>query len=488
MKVKKILKQKKGITLISLVITIIILLILAGISLRTLSENNGIMNNAENAKEKSEISKEKEILEISVAQAMGKNRYGSLIKNELKTYLNSNAGERETDVKEDEDYFLVQFLDSKRNYNVEKNGEISKLETEVAFDKSPGKFNESQDGSTLAGTEEQPYEISSIEDLCSFSNFIATGSWRWSPRIYVILTKDLNFKSDLSYVDGYLSYDGAIPSCESAEELKRVLNEDHGFLAIGRDYGFDGIFDGCYKEIKNISGDSLFTSSKGSIIKNVTLSGEIDAKGEKKSGFCNSTGNSGIKIMNCINKVNIINTSGGKVGGFVGSPYSAATLINCINKGTISGTSGIAGLLGWDWSKQSKIYNCINIADNTAAIINTTYADTSTKLINILNYGKCQFFSAKCPTIVNAFSMKGCLTTTPNAPVVEYEEEYIKSNAFIGQMNSFIEEGKIVTTVDDTTTEEDIDTTGWAKWILGEDGYPTLDFKTTWNGESWITE
>ena len=50
---KKIMKNKKGITLVALVITIIILLILAGISISTLT-NTGIFEKAKDAKEKSE--------------------------------------------------------------------------------------------------------------------------------------------------------------------------------------------------------------------------------------------------------------------------------------------------------------------------------------------------------------------------------------------------------------------------------------------------
>ena len=43
---EKILKQKKGITMIALVITIIVLLILAGISISMLAGNNSILNRA----------------------------------------------------------------------------------------------------------------------------------------------------------------------------------------------------------------------------------------------------------------------------------------------------------------------------------------------------------------------------------------------------------------------------------------------------------
>lgn len=44
------MKEQKGITLVALVITIIILLILAGISIATLSGDNGLFNRARQAK------------------------------------------------------------------------------------------------------------------------------------------------------------------------------------------------------------------------------------------------------------------------------------------------------------------------------------------------------------------------------------------------------------------------------------------------------
>lgn len=44
------MKEQKGITLVALVITIIILLILAGISIATLGGDNGLFNRAKQAK------------------------------------------------------------------------------------------------------------------------------------------------------------------------------------------------------------------------------------------------------------------------------------------------------------------------------------------------------------------------------------------------------------------------------------------------------
>ena len=57
---KSIRKQEKGITLIALVVTIIVLLILAGISISMLTGQNGILNRAAEAKEKTGVAQEDE--------------------------------------------------------------------------------------------------------------------------------------------------------------------------------------------------------------------------------------------------------------------------------------------------------------------------------------------------------------------------------------------------------------------------------------------
>ena len=53
-------KSTKGITLIALVITIVILLILAGVSIAMLTGDNGILTQAQKAKEETEKAQENE--------------------------------------------------------------------------------------------------------------------------------------------------------------------------------------------------------------------------------------------------------------------------------------------------------------------------------------------------------------------------------------------------------------------------------------------
>ena len=59
----KKMRNNTGITLIALVITIIVLLILAGITISSITSENGIIQNALSAKERTEIDNEREIVE-----------------------------------------------------------------------------------------------------------------------------------------------------------------------------------------------------------------------------------------------------------------------------------------------------------------------------------------------------------------------------------------------------------------------------------------
>ncbi len=68
-KPKEMLKEKKGITLIALVITIIVLLILAGVSIATLTGENGILHQAQRAKEETDIATVEEQRYLAMAEA-----------------------------------------------------------------------------------------------------------------------------------------------------------------------------------------------------------------------------------------------------------------------------------------------------------------------------------------------------------------------------------------------------------------------------------
>jgi len=121
--------KNSGITLMALVITIIILLILAGISLNMLAGNNGVINHTISAKEKSEISDEKEHLEMAVVKSMGKHKYGSLTKTGLSTQLEEIKNSMPTSIESDEELNLlfVTFTNSGRVYQVNSDGDVTYL-------------------------------------------------------------------------------------------------------------------------------------------------------------------------------------------------------------------------------------------------------------------------------------------------------------------------------------------------------------------------
>ena len=122
-KIAKI-KGEKGITLLVLVITIIILLILAGITISAITGNNGIIKNAGQAKEETEIANEKEIVEKATVQAMGNNKYGNIVEDELQSELDKETGEGNTEVSIIRKKYIVQFSDSERMYRVDDNGNV----------------------------------------------------------------------------------------------------------------------------------------------------------------------------------------------------------------------------------------------------------------------------------------------------------------------------------------------------------------------------
>ena len=86
---KQKLKESKGITLIALVITIIVLLILAGVTIATLTGDNGILKKAGDAKTQTEQAKADENLKIAIAGSYGTD--GKLNLKDLKDNLKNQG-------------------------------------------------------------------------------------------------------------------------------------------------------------------------------------------------------------------------------------------------------------------------------------------------------------------------------------------------------------------------------------------------------------
>ena len=86
------LKERKGITLIALVITIIVLLILAGVSIAMLTGQNGILTQAQNAKTTNENKSAEEKVKLAIMAAKSQSTDGSLELDKLTTEVTTNYG------------------------------------------------------------------------------------------------------------------------------------------------------------------------------------------------------------------------------------------------------------------------------------------------------------------------------------------------------------------------------------------------------------
>lgn len=122
MKQKEIKKLNKGITLIALVITIIVLLILAGVSIAMLTGENGILSQAQKAGEQTDIGKEKEDISLAYNGAKAENNGGDVDADDL----NRNFGYSNTEAEaEGSNPITVTFKESGRQYTIDENGVIS---------------------------------------------------------------------------------------------------------------------------------------------------------------------------------------------------------------------------------------------------------------------------------------------------------------------------------------------------------------------------
>ena len=104
----------KGITLIALVITIIVLLILAGVSISMLTGQNGILSQATNAKNQTEIESEKEAISLAYTSAYAdKQGNGKVTASDMNTEFGKNGTTAEASGS-----IIVYFPDTQRYYQV----------------------------------------------------------------------------------------------------------------------------------------------------------------------------------------------------------------------------------------------------------------------------------------------------------------------------------------------------------------------------------
>ena len=123
-------EKNEGITLIALVVTIIVLLILAGISITMLTGQNGILNRAGEAKNANGVAQGEELIKVSVMDALTRGT-GELTDENLRKALSSNLGTEGKDyeiVGSKECGWTVTIKENEKDYKISSTGKIGEIE------------------------------------------------------------------------------------------------------------------------------------------------------------------------------------------------------------------------------------------------------------------------------------------------------------------------------------------------------------------------
>ena len=498
-------KTQKGITLLALVITIIVLLILAGITISAITGDNGIIGNAGRAKEETEIANEKDVLEKATVQAMGNNKYGNIEEEELQEQLDKEIGEGKTEATDIGDEFEVLFTESNQYYAIDKNGNVGEAQ-DIIEDKNPGDITVGNDGKTLDGSEEHPYEICCIEDLVAFSNMVngegiilqngepieITTPNTFSGK-YVIVKSNLNFKSKLSYSDSERTDFGDINgNVEDGNTLINEMTTGTGFNPIGNPNNgltrsFQGNFDGNGCKIKNLYKGSLFGIVQNAIIENLKVYGVENSN--NTNGIITRIEYGNTIIKNCYNYMNVYNDVN-NAGGIVDWVNSTnAIFINCANFGNITGTNyGVGGIIGvYQPSKGNiELYNTYNLGkidfykggisySGCGGLIGLVqFDDDNITIKNCYNAGEITGRAVYSGGIIGNARNNNLKCTN----VYNIDDNYIGSQVtYVGNITTKadMKNEEFVNDLNSYRNEDNKYPSDWKRWKLGENGYPTFE-------------
>ena len=205
-------RKNKGITLIALVITIIVLLIL-GVSIAMLTGENGILTQAQNAKSKTEEAEEKEKIQLAITEAqLGDNGYQKLTEENLQKEINEQFGDGAVRVyKNEKNAFSFLFQNKETNYRLEKDGTLNKIDIAL--------------------------KINNVEEFRTFMNEVNSGNTYESQ--YVYLLENIDLSSETWDVIGSYTDDGKSNAFAGIFEGN---NRTISGLNINEDKEFVGLF------------------------------------------------------------------------------------------------------------------------------------------------------------------------------------------------------------------------------------------------------
>ena len=325
MKEQKNKKSETGITLIALVVSIIVLIILAGVSIAMLVGENGIITQAQRADELTTQAQQKEAIELAIASVQAQGTL-ELDKAKLETALQSQLGDTAYTLTENGDgSFLLQI--GERSYYIDSTGEVI--------------------------TEENMIAIGSAEELKAFRDDVNSGNTYEGK--YVYLTSNITLDSSEPWEPiGLYPNDSPTPDDQNNKPFSGIFD--------GKGYEVNGIYINTTDKVQGVFG--LVNNGK---IMNLGI-GEncnISASGVAISSMAGVLYNNS-KIVNCYNVSDI--EVGRYSGGIVGSIHTNSKINNCYNIGNINGQNNVGGITGQNLT--STTYNTIGIIKNSYSLEN----------------------------------------------------------------------------------------------------------------------
>ena len=198
----KAFKSTKGITLIALVVTIIILLILAGVSIAMLTGNNGILTQGKRAKEETAVGHEREAAQMAYAGAKAKKLGEEVTAEDVNEQLTIN-GENAT-ATQGTNKIIVTFTSGKV-YTIDQSGKITQ--------KNPAKKG------TLAYMYEKAEGCTKTDGTCTDAEHLHIGD-------YVNLANPEEGKVDISATDSGMDNAGLEGITAQTFEISKTNNKN----------------------------------------------------------------------------------------------------------------------------------------------------------------------------------------------------------------------------------------------------------------------
>ena len=320
-------KNNIGITLIALVVTIIVLLILAGVSIAMLTGENGILTQAQNAKEETTKSEEEEKIKMAVmGSSINDDGFVEMIdETSFKNELKNQFGNQKLDVVVNGDgSFIITVEDTQRKYYV-------------------------NDDKTVINSD-NIIEIGTAEELKEISQNVRDGNNYEGKAI--LLTNNIDLEGVEWIPIGYYPTENSSPADETNKPFK-------------------GIFDGCGHEVDNFTINTtdkvqgLFGLVDSGKVANVGIGSNSNINGGTGTAGVVACAYNGTKVYNCYNKTSITGTD--NVSGIVAIALENSVIQNCYNLASINGNSSVAGIVGTT-RYNILIKNCYNEGNITATV------------------------------------------------------------------------------------------------------------------------